>query len=233
MWRAQESRDASFLNVKIGAGRSNSSDLMDTSHLDGKVTDMLHKGYAAAKKGVTKAAHYAEEKGSAALQAIKEKAQNGKKMYDRTVSNKFLAALSDIKTKVGEAAKHNPNLGLAPDSELIDEANTFLVVQWVNKEHPGIKYLAWPTAVFDDSKKKLEARVHILVANKDWVPIEDQTLPFEEFDPAKVSQINEKSEVKHTEQGEHPATQSSRFDGVPVDLHLCAQAILARQRYNV
>ena len=227
MWRAQESRDVSFLKVKIDAGRSNNSDLMDQSHLDGKVTDMLHKGYEATKKGATQVAHYAEEKGSAAVQAIKEKAKNGKQMYERTVSNKFLAALSDIKTKVGEAAAKNPNLGLAPDSDLINEANTFLVVQWVNKEHPDIKYLAWPTAVFDEPKKKLEARVHVLVADKSWDVIQDGTWPFEQFNPEEVSQINQKSDV------EHPATQNSRFDGLPVNIHLCAQAILARQRYNV
>ena len=232
MWRAQESRDATFLKVKIGAGRSNCGDLMCQTHLDATATETATN---AAKSAASAAGHAASHAASSAASAassaagyVTDKLAQGWRFLTMTANDHY----DDIGRKIQDAVKaavseHNDLELVTSGSSLPNHAKNYFAVEWKRmvKEgnkwvDNGVRYLAWPAAW--EKNGEMFPGVHYQIADSQWKISREETVPLEQFNPAEISNG-----------GVREVSQAYQFNGQPVNINLCAKTILATRGYGV
>jgi len=225
MWRAQESRDATFLKVKIGAGRS---DFMGANRLDATATETATN---AAKSAASAAGHAASSAASAASSAagyVKDTLTQGWRFLTMTANDHYdnigREIQEAVKTAVGE---HNDLELVTSGSSVPNHAKNYFAVEWkrmVKEENKwvdnGVRYLAWPAAW--EKNGEMLPGVHYQIADAQWNISREETVPLEQFNPAEISNG-----------GVREVSQASQFSGLPVNIHLCAKTILATRGYDV
>jgi len=225
MWRAQESRDATFLKVKIGAGRS---DFMGANRLDATATETATN---AAKSAASAAGHAASSAASAASSAagyVTDTLAKGWRFLTMTANDHYDNIGREIQEAVKTAVEEHNDLELVTNGSSVPKhAKNYFAVEWKRmvKEgnkwvDSGVRYLAWPAAW--EKNGEMLPGVHYQIADAKWNISREETVPLEQFDPVEISNG-----------GVRAVSQASQFSGLPVNIHLCAKTILATQGYDV